>query len=155
MRILVIIGFILWHFVLIFWVFIIPFKPLSKLNILLLLSFLGVILVGNILSINVLCELLVSHGISHHTSCVNTLEENGVTKRKHRHVVENAYFLLLFACGPIEFLGEPVLLTVHLINKIPSSYTFGLSPFEKLYGYTTDYTSLRVFGCTYFVIVLM
>ena len=48
--ILVIIGFILWRFVLIFWVFIIPFKPLSKLNILLLLSVLGVIFVGNIFS---------------------------------------------------------------------------------------------------------
>jgi hypothetical protein len=39
-----------------------------------------------------------------------------------------------------------------LINTIPSSHSSGLSPFEKLYGYVTDYSSFRVFGCTCFVL---
>jgi len=39
-----------------------------------------------------------------------------------------------------------------LINTIPSSYSSSLSPFEKLYGYVPDYSSFRVFGCTFFVL---
>ena len=45
-----------------------------------------------------------------------------------------------------------VLIVVHLINKIPSSHIFGLSPFENLYGYAPYYFSWRVFGCTCFVL---
>jgi len=39
-----------------------------------------------------------------------------------------------------------------LINIISSSNNSGLSPFKKLYGYVPDYSSFRVFGCTYFVL---
>jgi len=59
---------------------------------------------------------------------------------------------LLSAFVPSEFWGEAVLTTVSLINTIPSSYSSGLSPFEKLYGYVLDYSSFRVFGCTCFVL---
>ena len=47
---------------------------------------------------------------------------------------------------------EAVLTVVHIINRIPSSYMLGLCPFEKLFGYTPDYSSLRDFGSTYFVL---
>ena len=39
-----------------------------------------------------------------------------------------------------------------MINTISSSHSAGLSPFEKLYGHVPDYSSFRVFCCTYFVI---
>nr|GEX10857.1 Gag-Pol polyprotein [Tanacetum cinerariifolium] len=35
---------------------------------------------------------------------------------------------------------------------IPTVHNSGLSPFEKLYGTSPDYSSLRVFGCTCFVL---
>lgn len=44
--------------------------------------------------------------------------------------------LILFYCVPmflVSFGGE-VLTVVHVINKIPSSVTSGLSSFQKLYG---------------------
>jgi len=44
-----------------------------------------------------------------------------------------------------------ILTTTHVMNRIPTSHTFGLSPFEKLYGHAQEY-SLRVFGCSYFVL---
>jgi hypothetical protein len=53
---------------------------------------------------------------------------------------------------PGEFWGEAVLTAVSLINTIPSSYSLGLSPFEKLYGYAPDYSSFRIFGCTCFIL---
>jgi len=51
-----------------------------------------------------------------------------------------------------EFWGEAILTVVRAINQIPSSITSGFSPFEKLYGGTLDYTSLKVFGSTCFVL---
>ncbi|GKC10617.1 gag-pol polyprotein [Tanacetum coccineum] len=67
---------------------------------------------------------------------------------KHRHLVETARSYLLSANVPCVFLGEAVLSTTYVINRIPTPHNSGLSPFEKLYGTLPDYSSLRVFGCT-------
>ena len=67
-------------------------------------------------------------------------------------MVETARSLLLSASVPSEFWGEAVLTAVHAINRIPSSITSGLSPFKKLYCYAPDYSALRVFGSTCFVL---
>ncbi|XP_062089426.1 uncharacterized protein LOC133795958 [Humulus lupulus] len=93
-----------------------------------------------------------SHGTLHQTSCIDTPEQNGVAERKHRHIVETARSLLLSAYVPSEFWGEAILTAVHSINRILSSVTSGLSPFEKLYGHAPDYSSLRIFGSTCFVL---
>ena len=101
---------------------------------------------------NAFRELLASHVTIHHTSCTNTLGQNDVAKRKHRCIVETDHYLLLSTCVPSEMLGKVVLIVVHLINKILSSHTSNLSPFERLYGYAPNYFSLRVFCCTSFVL---
>ena len=59
---------------------------------------------------------------------------------------------MLSASVPSEFWGEAVLTAVHAINRIHSSVTSGLSPFEKLYGFVPDYSSMKVFGSTCFVL---
>ena len=97
-------------------------------------------------------DLLALDGTVYQTSCTDTPEQNGVAERKHRHIVETARSLLLSSSVPSQFWGEAVLTAVNLINKIPSSITSGLSPFEKLYGHIPDYSSLRVFGSTCFVL---
>jgi hypothetical protein len=101
---------------------------------------------------NKFSELLTFDGTIHQTSCTDTPQQNGVAERKHRHIVETARSLLLSASVPSEFWGEAVLTAVHVINRIPSSVTSGLSPFEKLYNSTPDYSSLKVFGSTCFVL---
>ena len=73
-------------------------------------------------------------------------------KKKHRHIIETAHFVLLSASVPSEFWEEVVLTIVSLINTISSSHSSGLSPFEKLYGCVPNYSSFRVFGCTCFVL---
>ena len=101
---------------------------------------------------NKFCELLALDGTIHQTSCTDTPEQNGVTERKHRHIVETARSLMLSSSVPSELWGEAVLTGVRLISTIPSSYTSGLSPFKKLYGFPPDYSFFRVFGCTCFVL---
>jgi hypothetical protein len=101
---------------------------------------------------NKFCQLLALDGTINQTSCADTLEQNGVAERKHRHIVETARSLLLSAFVPSDFCGEAALTAVSLINTIPSSYSSSLSSFEKLYEYVPDYSSFIVFGCTCFVL---
>lgn len=97
-------------------------------------------------------ELLIFDGTVHQSSCTDTPQQNEVAKRKHRHIVGTARSLLLSAGVPSAFWGKVVLTVVHLINKTPSSHTSCLSPYENLYGHPLDYSSLRVFGCTCFIL---
>ena len=39
-------------------------------------------------------QLLALDGTIHQTSCTDTLEQNGVAERKHKHIVETAHSLL-------------------------------------------------------------
>ncbi|KAK2966733.1 hypothetical protein RJ640_000831 [Escallonia rubra] len=54
---------------------------------------------------------------------------------------------------PSSFWGEAVLTSVYLINRIPTFVNGGFSPYEKLFGLRPDYSELRVFGCTCFVLL--
>ena len=71
---------------------------------------------------------------------------------RSRHIVETAHHLLLSTSVPNEFWEGVVLTSVSLIDTISSFHSSGLSPFEKLYGHVFDYSSFRVFYCTYFVL---
>ena len=54
-------------------------------------------------------------------SSINTLEQNGVVKRKHTYIIDVTLSFLLSVSISIEFWGEVVLIVVHLINKITLS----------------------------------
>ncbi|KAL8097944.1 hypothetical protein AgCh_030896 [Apium graveolens] len=84
---------------------------------------------------------------------LNTPQQNGVAERKYRHMVETARSFLLSAQVPSVFWGETVLTVTYMINMIPTSHNSGLPPFQKLYGDVPDYSSLRVFGSTCFVLL--
>ncbi|PWA98143.1 gag-pol polyprotein [Artemisia annua] len=86
------------------------------------------------------------------TSCTDTPQQNGFAERKHCYLVETARSFLLSADVPSVFWGEAILTATYVINRIPTAHNSGLSPFEKLYGTLPDYSSLRVFGCTCFVL---
>jgi hypothetical protein len=72
---------------------------------------------------NKFCELVALNGTIHQTSCTDTPKKNGVTKRKHRHIVETTHSLLLFAFILSDFWGEVVLIAISLINTISSSHS--------------------------------
>ncbi|GJR10326.1 retrovirus-related pol polyprotein from transposon TNT 1-94 [Tanacetum coccineum] len=96
--------------------------------------------------------LLKSDGTLYQNSCTDTPRQNSVAKRKHRHIVKTTRSFLLLADVPSVFWGEADLTVTYVINRIPTSHNSALSPFEKLYGTLPDYSSLRVFGCTCFVL---
>lgn len=103
------------------------------------------------LTSNKLYELLAYGGTTHQTSCIHLHNRMRLLK-KHCYIVENARSLLLSALDLNEFWEEAFLIIVYVINKISSYVTSILSHLEKLYNSITDYSSLKVFGSTYFVL---
>lgn len=81
---------------------------------------------------NKFSELLDFDSTIHQTSCTDTPQHNGVAERKHHHIIESARSLLLSASVPSEFCGETVFTVLHIINRILSSVSSGLSPFKKI-----------------------
>ncbi|KAK1260381.1 hypothetical protein QJS04_geneDACA002146 [Acorus gramineus] len=98
-------------------------------------------------------DFLSSQGTLPQLSTPYAHQQNGVAERKHRHILETTRSLLLSASVPVQFWGEAVLTSVYLINRTPSSITAGISPFQRLYHNPPDYSRLRVFGCTCFVLL--
>ncbi|TLX69449.1 hypothetical protein E9993_23005, partial [Labilibacter sediminis] len=58
----------------------------------------------------------------------------------------------LSAQVPNMFWGEAVFTATYVINRIPTASNSGKSPYEVLFGVPPNYSLLRVFGCTCFVL---
>jgi histone deacetylase 1/2 len=86
-------------------------------------------------------------GITHHVSCPHAHQQNGAAERKHRHIVEVGLALLAHALMPLKFWHKAFLAATYLINRIPSKVIDYMTPLERLFNQTPDYSSLRIFGC--------
>ncbi|KAG7582826.1 Integrase catalytic core [Arabidopsis suecica] len=95
-------------------------------------------------------SLLSSAGISHLTSPPHTPEHNGISERKHRHVVETGLTMLTHASMPKHYWSYAFTTATYLINRLPTPNLSMESPYQKLFGETPNYTKLRVFGCLCF-----
>ncbi|KAL4028540.1 hypothetical protein IC575_011737 [Cucumis melo] len=98
-----------------------------------------------------LLSFLSQQGILFQCSCPHTSQQNGRAERKHCHILDSVQALLLFASE--KFWGEVALTSVYTINRLPSSILQNISPFERLYGTPPNYSNLKVFGCTCFVLL--
>lgn len=79
-----------------------------------------------------------------------TTQQNGVAKRKHRHILEITRALMKQSNLPLIYSGEVVNTLVYLINTLPSSKLGDQTPFYLLQGIGPTYGNLRVFGCLWF-----
>lgn len=100
-------------------------------------------------------EYFQLHGILHETSCPQAPQQNGVAKRKNRHVLETARALLLGAHVPNSHWTDAVATAVHLLNRMPSKVLKFQTPIQVLSTYTSLPSILkispRVFGCVAYV----
>lgn len=64
-------------------------------------------------------NFLASHGILHHITCPYTPQQNGVAKRKNRHIVETAISLMSVASLSKPFWFHSVADSCYLINRMP------------------------------------
>ncbi|GJV27187.1 putative RNA-directed DNA polymerase [Tanacetum coccineum] len=93
-------------------------------------------------------------GIFHQTSCTHTPQQNGIAKRKHRHLLNVARSLIFQGGIPLRFWSDYILTVVYLINRLPSSVLNGLSHFELVYKKKPNLSHLRSFGCLCFSAIL-
>lgn len=95
-------------------------------------------------------DYLSDHGIAHRLSCPGTPEQNGVAKRKHRHIVELGLAMLYQASEPKRFWVEAFATSVFLINRLPSSQLKMGCPYNELFNEDPVYSCMQVFGCLCF-----
>jgi hypothetical protein len=60
---------------------------------------------------------------------------------------------MIVSSVPPHFCAKAVSTATYLINTQSSSTLQGGIPFERLYGKTSDYSRLRLFGCVCYVLL--
>ena len=88
------------------------------------------------------------HGITHYTTAPYTPQQNGVSERRHRHIVETGLTLLQDANLDFAYWPYAFQTTSYLINRQPTSLLQHKSPFEALFEQTPSYLKLKKkIGC--------
>ena len=91
-------------------------------------------------------------GVKQNFTCAHTPEQNGVSERLNRTLVESGRALLIQAKLGAELWSLAVAHAVFIKNRmwhkrLQISENVGASPYQALYGSTPRTTNLRVWGC--------
>ena len=89
------------------------------------------------------------HGISHYTTTPHTPQQNGVSERRHHHLVETGLTLLHDASLPLSYWPHTFSMATYLINRQPTPFLHNKSPFEALFHQPPNY-KLKKYGCLCF-----
>ena len=92
-------------------------------------------------------QFLSDTGIFHRLSCPHTSQQNGLAKRKHRHIVEMGLTLHAQSRLPKKFWVDAFLTSILIINRLPTKVLNFSSPFECLLHLPLDFSYFRSFGC--------
>jgi len=90
----------------------------------------------------VLKQYFSIHGISHHTTA-HTPQQNGVSKLRHRHLVETSLTLLYDASLPLSYWPHAFSTAAYLINRQPTPLLQNKTPFEILFRQIPNYLKLK------------
>lgn len=85
-------------------------------------------------------------GIIHQKTNPHTPQQNGVSERFNRTVVERARCLMFESDLDKSFWGEAVNTAVYLMNRTPVASLGMMTPFEKWTGRKPDLSHVRIFG---------
>lgn len=77
-------------------------------------------------------DFVHANGIIHRILCPHTSQQNGIVKRKHRHLTETGLSLLAHSSLPLTFWVESFNTVVHLISRMPTTNLHNKSPYELL-----------------------
>jgi len=94
---------------------------------------------------------LKEHEIQRKYSCSYSPQQNGVTERKNRYIVEISHAMLNEKNLPNYFWAEAVATVVYIMNQTPTTTIHGMTPEEKFTCKKRDVSHLKVFGCIAYV----
>ena len=92
-------------------------------------------------------KFLRAKGISYEPAAPYTQNQNGVSERKIRTIVERARTMLLEASLPERFGADAVATAVYILNRSPTKALTGTTPFEAWFGRRPNLAHLHRFGC--------
>jgi histone deacetylase 1/2 len=87
------------------------------------------------------------HGIGHFTTAPHTPQQNGVSERRHHHLVETGLTLLHDANLPLIYWPHAFHTATYLINHQPTPLLQNISPYQALFSQHPNYLKLRKFRC--------
>ena len=91
-------------------------------------------------------SFLSLNGITHYTTAPHTPQQNGVSERRHRHLVETGLTLLHDASLDFSFWPHAFQIASYLINRQPTPLLQNKSPYEALFGQKPNYLKLKNLG---------
>ena len=98
-------------------------------------------------------EFFKSKGIKHESSVVHSPQQNGVSERMNRTLLESARAMMYHAGLSKTFWAEAVNTAAYTRNRVTTTST-GQTPYERWYGKIPDVSHMRVFGCTAYAHIL-
>jgi hypothetical protein len=100
---------------------------------------------------NEFSEYLKEHGIQRKYSCSYSPKQNGVVKRKNRHIAKITRAMLNEKNLPNYFWVEVIATAVYIMNRTPTAAVHGMTHEEKFTGKKPNVSHFRVFGCIAYV----
>ena len=94
---------------------------------------------------------LKKEGIEHQFTIPKTPEQNGVSERLNRTLVETIRCMLADSRLPHKFWAEALSTAAYLLNRSPTKALHNKTPFEAWFGKQPNVNHLRVFGCSAYV----
>ena len=85
-----------------------------------------------------------------HSRLGNSPQQNGVSERRHHHLVETGLTLLHDASLPLSYWPHAFSMATYLINRQPTPFLHNKSPFEDFFHQPPNYLKLKKFGCLCF-----
>jgi transposase InsO family protein len=89
-------------------------------------------------------------GIHHQLTVPYTPQQNGVSERRNRFILEMTRCMLHEKNLPKQFWAESANTAVYLQNRLPTRAVKDKTPFEAWYGYKPSLNFLKIFGCLCF-----
>ena len=91
---------------------------------------------------NKFCE---DSGIEHHITASYSPQQNGVSERETRTIMEMSRCMLHEKNLPKEYWAEAANTSVFLLNRLPTKAVNGKTPYEAWYSYKPLIKNLKVF----------
>ena len=99
---------------------------------------------------NVFCR---EAGVDHQFSVTYTPQQNGVSERKNRTIMEMARCLLFEKKLPKKFWAEAVNTAVYLLNRLPTRALKDQTSYEAWFNKKPEVKHLKVFGCVCYSLI--
>ncbi|KAA0049626.1 gag/pol protein [Cucumis melo var. makuwa] len=97
-------------------------------------------------------DYMIEHGIQSQLSAPGTPQQNGVSERRNRTLLDMVHSMMSYAQLPSSFWGYAVETAVHILNNVPSKSVSKI-PFELWRGRKPSLSHFRIWGCPAHVLV--